>query len=66
MAANNLYPPIIDTYMPTYLNPKEGNHATKCRIYFALSSLNSYEEIKYVQLSLVNQKNNKYYGKRVK
>ena len=59
MAANNLYPPIIDTYMPTYLNPKEGNHATKCRIYFALSSLNSYEEIKYVQLSLVNQKNNK-------
>lgn len=57
MAAINLYPPIIDTYMPTYLNPKEGK-CTKCRIYFALSSLNSYEEIKYVQLSLVNQKNN--------
>ena len=57
MASINLYPPIIDTYMPAYLNPIT-NQCQKCRIYFALSSLNSADEISYVQLSLINQKTN--------
>lgn len=59
MAASNLYPPIIDSYMPAYLNPTVYNKWQKCRIYFALSSLNSAEDIKFAQLSLINQKTNK-------
>lgn len=59
MAAINLYPPIIDSYMPAYLNPEQDGTWAKCRIYFSLSSLNSYEEIGYAQLSVVNQKTNK-------
>lgn len=59
MAAINLYPPIIDSYMPAYLNPEQDGTWAKCRIYFSLSSLNSYEEISYAQLSVINQKTNK-------
>lgn len=43
---NNLYPPIIDTYMPAFIN------TSACRVYFSLSSFNSEEDIKYVQVSL--------------
>lgn len=57
MASINLYPPIIDTYMPAYLNPIV-DQCQKCRIYFALSSMNTADEILYVQLSLINQKTN--------
>ena len=41
MAAINLYPPIIASYMPAYLNPEQDDTWAKCRIYFSLSSLAS-------------------------
>ena len=59
MAAVNLYPPIVDSYMPAFLNPSGATEAYKCRIYFSLSSLNTFNDIKYVQISVVNQKTNK-------
>lgn len=49
---NNLYPPIIDTYMPAFVKDKG------CRVYFALSQFNSYEDIKNVQVTVVNQNTN--------
>ena len=58
MAAENLYPPIIDSYMPAYLNPF-GVDWQRCRIYFSLSSLNKDTDILFAQLSLINQKTNK-------
>ena len=39
MALNNLYPPIVDTYMPAFTIDEEGKGT--CRVYFALSPYNS-------------------------
>lgn len=49
---NNLYPPIIDTYMPAFVKDKG------CRVYFSLSQYNSFEDIANVQVSVVNQNTN--------
>lgn len=49
---NNLYPPIVDTYMPAFIR------TTACRIYFSLSIYNSAEEIKNVQIVISNQNTN--------
>lgn len=49
---NNLYPPIVDTYMPAFIR------TTACRIYFSLSIYNSIEEIKNVQIVISNQNTN--------
>ena len=59
MAAVNLYPPIVDSYMPAFLNPSGANRYNKCRIYFSLSPLNTETEIGYVQISIINQATNK-------
>lgn len=47
---NNLYPPIIDSWMPAFVRTQE------CKIYFSLSRYNSYKEIKNVQV-IVNDQN---------
>ena len=39
MALNNLYPPIVDTYMPAFTIDEEGKGT--CRVYFALSPYKS-------------------------
>lgn len=49
---NNLYPPVIDTYMPAFLVSEE------CRIYFSISQYNNIEEINHAQLTLVNLNTN--------
>lgn len=49
---NNLYPPIVSTYMPAFIR------TTACRIYFSLSIYNSAEEIKNVQIVISNQNTN--------
>lgn len=49
---NNLYPPIVDTYMPAFIRTQA------CRIYFSLSIYNSAEEIKNVQIVISNQNTN--------
>lgn len=49
---NNLYPPIIDTYMPAFVRTQA------CKIYFSLSIYNSYEDIKNAQVIISNQNTN--------
>lgn len=49
---NNLYPPIISTWMPAFIR------TSACRIYFSLSVYNSVEEIKNVQVIINNQNTN--------
>lgn len=53
---NNLYPPIINTYMPAFVINDSG--PTTCRIYFSLSIYNSLKEIKNVQVTISNQNTN--------
>lgn len=53
MAINiNLYPPIVNTYMPAFLANET------CRIYFALSQYNTMEDIENVQVTLRSQNTN--------
>ena len=47
-----LYPPIVDTYMPAFINEKA------CTIYFSLSSYNSLEDISGLQFTVKRQNNN--------
>ena len=50
---NNLYPPIIETYMPACLTNEP------CKVYFSLSRYNSFDEIKKnVQVVVNNQNTN--------
>ena len=53
---NNLFPPIIDSYMPAFLQKKDG----KCRVYFSISSFNTMEDISkdLVQVTVTNQLTN--------
>lgn len=50
--SNNLYPPVIATYMPAFERNKP------CRVYFSLSAYNSEEDIKSIHISVCNQKTN--------
>lgn len=53
MAINiNLYPPIVNTYMPAFLVDDT------CRVYFSLSQYNIIEDIENVQVTLRNQNTN--------
>ena len=49
---STLYPPLIDTFMPAfpYTGPASVN--------FSISPYNSWQEIKYMHITLVNQKTN--------
>lgn len=49
---NNLYPPILATYMPAFVR------TTACKIYFSLSIYNSIEDIQNVQVIISNQNTN--------
>lgn len=53
---NNLYPPIVDSWMPAFIR----TNADGCRIYFSISSYNSLSEINIqaVQVSINHQKTN--------
>ncbi len=46
---NNLYPPIIDTMMPSFVR------TTACKVYFSLSSYNDAAYIQNVQVTVSNQ-----------
>ena len=54
MANNQLYPPIVNTYMPAFIPTEAGG----CKIYFSLSQYNTETEIKGVQVIVNSQKNN--------
>lgn len=50
---SNLYPPIVDTYMPAFIR------TNKCKIYFSISSYNSYNDIRNnAQITVKNQNSN--------
>lgn len=48
----NLYPPIVNDVQAAFVRTKD------CNIYFSLSSFNSLDDIKHVQVSLINQATN--------
>jgi hypothetical protein len=52
MSIVNLYPPIIDTAMPGFVQDNGVN------IYFSISDFNSYEDIENAQITITNQYNN--------
>jgi hypothetical protein len=57
----NFYPPVIDTYMPAFpiVKDDEGNESAVIKIYFALSSYNSFDQVSdYVQVIVRNQYTN--------
>ena len=54
---NNLFPPIINTYMPSFIKNKSNINGGKCRVYFSLSDFNNYSQVcKNIQVT-VNDKN---------
>ena len=55
----NLYPPVIDTYMPAFVMIKDNDiSSTFCDIYFSLSDYNALSEIGSVWISVSNQHTN--------
>lgn len=58
MAINiNLYPPIVDTYVPAFL-ADSGTDKDICRIYFTLSQFNTMADIANVQVTVRSQYTN--------
>lgn len=58
MATNiNLYPPIVETYIPAFLIGSDTDKDI-CRVYFTLSMFNTAAEIDNVQVSVRNQYTN--------
>ena len=57
-AINNLYPPIVDTYMPAFLINSENVEKNICRVYFSLSLFNTQEQIANVQIVVRNNTTN--------
>lgn len=58
MAINiNLYPPIVDTYVPAFL-VDSGTDKDICRIYFTLSKFNTISDIANAQITVRNQYTN--------
>lgn len=65
MATINLYPPMVDTYMPAFLIPsntenssQETNSETTCKVYFSLSLYNTKDDIENVQVIVTDQNTN--------
>lgn len=55
----NLYPPVIDTYMPAFVMIKDNDiSSTFCDIYFSLSDYNALSEIGSIWISVSNQHTN--------
>ncbi len=49
---NNLYPPIINTWMPAFVR------TAACKVYFSLSNYNSIDDIRNAQVIVSNQSTN--------
>ena len=59
MAVNiNLYPPVVDTYMPAFLVGSSDIQKNICRVYFSISLYNSLNDIKNAQVTVANQNTN--------
>ena len=49
---NNLYPPIVDTYMPAFLIDSEDEDKNICKVYFSISQYNSLKDIRNAQITV--------------
>ena len=59
MAVNiNLFPPILDAYMPAFLIGSGNIQKNICKVYFSISLYNNIKDIKNAQVTVVNQNNN--------
>jgi len=59
MAVNiNLYPPVVDTYMPAFLVGSSDIQKNTCRVYFSISLYNSLNDIRNAQVTVANQNTN--------
>ena len=59
MAVNiNLYPPVVETYMPAFLIGSSDVQKNTCRVYFSISLYNSLSDIKNAQVTVANQNTN--------
>ncbi len=59
MATNiNLYPPVLDVYMPAFLIGSSDIQKNTCRVYFSISLYNSLSDIKNAQVTVANQNTN--------
>lgn len=59
MAVNiNLYPPVMDAYMPAFLVGSSDIQKNTCRVYFSISLYNSLNDIKNAQVTVANQNTN--------
>ena len=57
-ASSNLYPPIIDTYAPSFLINSANANKNICRVYFALSLFNNLSQISNAQVTVRSQLTN--------
>ena len=59
MAVNiNLYPPVVETYIPAFLIGSSDIQKNICRVYFSISLYNSLSDIKNAQVTIANQNTN--------
>ncbi len=59
MAVNiNLFPPVLDVYMPAFLINSSDIQKNICRVYFSISAYNNLSEIKNIQVTVTNQNTN--------
>lgn len=58
MATINLYPPMVDTYMPAFLINSGDSVKDTCRVYFSLSLYNTASDIANVQVIISDQNTN--------
>ena len=54
-----LFPPIIDTFLPAFAISTVETEPTVCKIPFSISDYNNRNNIKMVQISILNQRTNK-------
>jgi len=54
----NIYPPIVDTFMPAFLIDSDSERKNICRVYFSLSLFNTTSQIKNCQVTVRNQSTN--------
>ena len=55
---NNIYPPTLPTYGRTFLLDSGDALLDICRLYFSISSYNSYSDISHTQVTVVHQDSN--------
>lgn len=55
---NNLYPPVVETYMPAFLVDSENEEENVCKLYFSISDYNTIDDIKNAQITVRDQETN--------